>query len=341
MPDTLKLAGVRTPRFGPAAAGPLELVGHSPAITRVQELVRRAASLDVGVLLAAEAGADVDSVARELHACSRRAAGPFVAVDCGGADPWRLNHVLFGAPPSTPPPIAHDLEVVTRDSRLAAARGGTLFLGDVAELRSAVPIRLARVARDGEASIDGAPSAVDVRLVGGASPGVDTDVRANRLRADLFRRLAAVRIDLPPLRERHEDIPAIAERVLEEVLAARSLPPRTFTKAALALVAAVTWPGNLGELQSAIGRVVGESGGRDIQVEHVIPALHLERAPSRFAPAGSLREARLRFERDYISAVLQHHAWRMADAAETLGIQRPNLYRKARQLGIPVTRIAG
>ena len=76
------------------------------------------------------------------------------------------------------------------------------------------------------------------------------------------------------------------------------------------------------------------------QVEHVLPALHLQRAPARFAPTGNLREARLRFERDYISAVLQHHAWRMGDAAQTLGIQRPNLYRKARQLGIPVTRIS-
>jgi len=75
-----------------------------------------------------------------------------------------------------------------------------------------------------------------------------------------------------------------------------------------------------------------------IQVEHVLPALQLDRAPLPFAPAGTLREARLRFERDYIAAVLQHHGWRMADAAQTLGIQRPNLYRKARQLGIPLAR---
>ena len=98
--------------------------------------------------------------------------------------------------------------------------------------------------------------------------------------------------------------------------------------------------GNLVELRDAIVRVAAESGDSDIQVEHVLPALHLQRGPSRFAPSGNLREARLRFERDYIAAVLQHHAWRIADAAQTLGIQRPNLYRKARQLGIPVTRIS-
>jgi DNA-binding NtrC family response regulator len=340
MADPMTVAGPTFSRFGRPAPVALELVGHSPAITRVQELVRRAAPLDVGVLVAAEAGADVDSVARQLHASSRRATGSYVTVECAGADASHLNQLLFGAAPLTPVPAAADLEIVARESRIAAARGGTLFLRDVAELPAAVQIRLARVARDGEVSVDGAPSATDVRIIASASPGVDADVHANRLRPDLFRRLAAVRIDLPPLRDRQEDIPAIAERVLEELLAARSLPARAFTKAALALLAAVMWPGNLAELQSAIARVVGESGDRDVQVEHVLPALRLERVPARFAPTGSLREARLRFERDYISAVLQHHAWRIADAAHTLGIQRPNLYRKARQLGIPVTRIA-
>ena len=233
-----------------------------------------------------------------------------------------------------------DLESISRGSRIAAARGGTLFLQDVTELPAAVQARLARIARDGEVMVDGQPMATEVRLVASASPAVDAEVHTHRLRSDLFRRLAAVRIDLPPLRDRLEDLPAIAARVLEEVLAERGLKPRAFTQAALALVAAVTWPGNLSELQAAIGRAVGEPGDHDIQVEHLLPALHLQRTSARFVPTGNLREARLRFERDYISAVLQHHAWRMADAAQTLGIQRPNLYRKARQLGIPVTRVA-
>lgn len=346
MADTLLRAGARTAVFGrPASSfpGALELVGHSPAITRVQELVRRAAALDVGVLLTAERGADVDSVARELHGRSRRAAAPYVAVECDGADASRLGQLLFGtvSTGSTGAPIAPtpaDLEPIAGDSRMAAARGGTLFLQDVTELPAAIQVRLARIARDGEVSLDGEPVATEVRLVASASPSVDADVHAHRIRADLFRRLAAVRIDLPPLRDRQEDVPVIAARVLEEVLTNQGLKPRAFTQAALALVAAVTWPGNLGELQAAITRVAGEPGDHDIQVEHVLPALHLQRAPARFVPTGNLREARLRFERDYISAVLQHHAWRMADAAQTLGIQRPNLYRKARQLGIPVTR---
>jgi DNA-binding NtrC family response regulator len=342
MADTLMMPGARTTRFGrPTSA--LELAGPSPAITRVQELVRRAASLDVGVLLTAERGADVDSVARELHERSRRATAPFVVVECDGGDAPRLGQLLFGSlSPGSPGSalVPTDLEPVARDSRLAAARGGTLFLNDVTELPAAIQARLARIARDGEVLVDGQPAATDVRLIASASSAVDADVHAHRLRSDLFRRLAAVRIDLPPLRDRQEDVPVIAARVLEEVMTNRGLKPRAFTQAALALIAAVTWPGNLGELQAAIIRIAGDPGDHDIQVEQVLPALHLQRAPARFVPTGNLREARLRFERDYISAVLQHHAWRMSDAAETLGIQRPNLYRKARQLGIPVTRIS-
>src|SRR5262249_60726655 len=114
---------------------------------------------------------------------------------------------------------------------------------------------------------------------------------------------------------------------------------RTFTQAALALLAALGWPGNLAELREVVARALVECPRGAIQVEHVLPALELGRVQAPFTPIGSLREARLRFEREYVVAVLKHHGWRMAAAAQTLGIQRPNLYRKARQLGIPVARL--
>ena len=133
-------------------------------------------------------------------------------------------------------------------------------------------------------------------------------------------------------------VPALAVRLLEEACVAGGRPKATFSKAALALVGALTWPGNLAELRSVIQRIAADARGDVIQIEQLLPAMPLSRAAARFVPAGNLREARLRFERDYISSVLQHHEWRMADAARTLGIQRPNLYRKARQLGIPLTR---
>ena len=337
MPDTLSLADARL-RFARASAQPsaIELVGQSSAATRLQELVRRAAPMDAGVLITAESGVAVESIAQELHARGRRAGGPFVAVDCQASDAARVDHLLFGSPDA----VETDLEPVSADSRVAAARGGTLFLRDIAELPANAQAKLARVARDGEVRIDGVPVATAWRLVASAFPSIDSEVQSNRLRTDLYRRLAAVRIDLPSLRDRAEDVPAIAMRLLDEVCQAQGAALRTFTNAALALVGALAWPGNAGELRHVLERVVSESRDEMIQVEHLLPALRLDVRPPAFRPAPNLREARLRFERDYIAAVLQHHGWRMAEAAQTLGIQRPNLYRKARQLGIPLSRVS-
>jgi len=316
----------------------VELLGQSTATARLKEMVRRAAAIEGGTLLTGEPGVDLDAVAAHLHARSRNAAGSYITVDCDATDPTQVDQALFGVIDADAPP---DLESVSADSRIAAARGGTLFLRHVGELPAAVQARLARVARDGEVRVDGVPVATAWRLVASAQPTIDADVRAHRFRSDLFRRLSAVRIDLPPLRERPDDVSAIATRLVEESCLARGMAPMAFSPSALSLVASIPWPGNVAELRAALDRIVESNEDETIEIEQVLPALQLHRAAAApFVPAPSLREARLRFEREYIAAVLQHHGWRMADAAQTLGIQRPNLYRKARQLGIPLTRIS-
>jgi two-component system nitrogen regulation response regulator NtrX len=332
MADTLSLAGARSARLSRTPTGALELVGRSAILARLQEFVQRAAALDGGVLLVAERGTDVESIARELHLRGRPASAPFVGVECSADG---LDAALFGAR-SHP---ASDLESASSDSLLAAARGGTLFLRDVGELPAAVQARLARVARDGEVRIDGEPVATSLRLIASSPSGIDADMQEQRFRADLYRRLSASRIDVPALRDRPDDVPAMAARVIEDLCAQHGLAPRTFTPPALALLGALPWPGNVAELRDVVERIVSATDAETLHVEHLLPALPLERAPLPFVPAGTLREARVRFERDYIAAVLQHHGWRMADAATTLGIQRPNLYRKARQLGIPLARV--
>jgi DNA-binding NtrC family response regulator len=333
MPKTISFAAASAaPRESERA---LELVGQSAAACRLQELVKRTAHLETGVLLVAESGTETESIARELHARGRPATTSFVAVDCGAVDAHGLEHTIFGPPARL---ASSDLESVSSESSAVAARGGTLFLQDVVDLPAALQARLARVARDREVLIDGQIVPTEFRVVAAASPSIDSDVRENRFRADLYRRLAASRIDLPPLRARPEDIPALASRLLEDLSSPDGSLARSFAPASLALLAAVKWPGNLAELRDVIEGLMRTAPGEVIQLEHVLPALQLERGASPFVPAGSLRDARLKFERDYIAAVLQHHGWRMAEAAQALGIQRPNLYRKARQLGIPLTR---
>jgi DNA-binding NtrC family response regulator len=335
MPEALKHADVRLGHFGRPPSTAVELVGRSEKVIRVHELVRRAAILDGGVIITAERGTAVESIAREIHDGSRLAHEPWVAIECASHEPAALERALFG---KSPVDVPTDLESVAGDSVIAAARGGTLFLGDAVELPAAAQARLARIARDREVRMDRVPVAASIRIIASAPPTIDAEVHAHRFRADLYRRLAAVRIDVPPLRDRSEDVPAIASRLLADICSARGEAPRAFTQAALALIGALSWPGNLAELKTTIERLVSETRETIIQVEDVLPALDLQRARPPFTPVGSLRDARLRFEREYIAAVLQHHGWRMADAAATLGMQRPNLYRKARQLGIPVTR---
>jgi DNA-binding NtrC family response regulator len=319
---------------GPIPSLAVELVGPSAAAVRTRELVRRAAPLDGGVLLVAEPGIDTASIAREIHDRSRYAERPFCVLACSEGATSDLERRLFG----TRSDADRDRVAIAADSLLAEARGGTLYLQDALDLSAALQARLARVVRDGEIMTAGAVMPLGLRLVASAPPTVDEDVRANRFRSDLFRRLAVSRIDLPPLRERVDDIAALAERVLHDACRASGVPPRSFTQAAQALLAALAWPGNLGELRATIAGVVAGTDAAVLQIEHLLPVLRLERAAPAMTSAATLRDARQRFERDYIAQVLQRHGWRLAEAARALGIQRPNLYRKARQLGIPLTR---
>jgi DNA-binding NtrC family response regulator len=313
----------------------IELVGRSSLVGRLRETVRRSASLDGAILIVAERGCDVESIAREIHHRSRGGDAAWRSVECGEEDGPHLERILFGSVDGT---TASDVESISATSAIGSAAGGTLFLQDATELPAAVQARLARLIRDGEASVDGHVASTNFRVIASVSPSVDRDVRDHRFRADLHRRLSASRIEVPALRERPDDVPFVVSRLLEEAGdAGRS---RTLTQAALALLCALSWPGNVAELRGLIARVLRETQADAIQVEHVLPALQLDRPHATFVPAGSLREARQRFERDYIGAVLKHHGWRMAEAAQTLGIQRPNLYRKARQLGIPLARVA-
>ena len=318
------------------AKSAVELDGTSAAVIRVRQLIQQAAGTDTGVLITSQPGVLIDEIVDTLHACGPRAAQSAFLVECHARDAATIDRLLFGAPAASP---AGDLETVSADSIVSKARTATLWLRDVTELPAAVQAKLARLARDGEFYVDGDRVALTWRLVASAPVSIDADVYARRFRSDLYRRLSAIRIDLPSLGDRPEDIPAITQRLLADLCDARDGASRSLTRAALALVAALPWPGNAAELRDALQRVIAHSNGNAvIQIEDLLAAVNLRQRPAVFTPDASLRDARERFERDYISAVLRHHGGRMSDAAQTLGIQRPNLYRKARQLGIRVSR---
>lgn len=309
------------------ATRPYELLGTSPAVADAVAQVGRAAADDRGVLVTAEPGLDAEAIARALHQRSGRRAHPFVVVACEGAAVTALEKQLIGGPQ----PKAGDLETIAQTSALFRAAGGTLFLSGVTEMAAPLQRRLARILRDGEVRVvrRQSPMALDVRVIAAVEDRLDAG-----LRDELVRRLPLT-IEVPALRQRREDVHTIAEAML----AARR-DRRGFTPAALTVLAALPWRRNTAELAGLIDRLTAsDSSAHPIRQEDVLAEVQLDRAPAR--PAGSLRDARRQFEREFIASVLRDHSWQMRDAARALGIERANLYRKARQLGIPLRRETG
>jgi two-component system nitrogen regulation response regulator NtrX len=292
-----------------------------------------------GVLIRGEEGTGRQVTARAIHTLQQPSSdGAFVAVDCAACDGGELDAELFG--PSGR--AGHGdgskgLERVSRQGRLFHARGGTMYLQNVVEAPTRVQGRLARLLRDREAIVieTGETTSFDVRPMAGVDPGFETAVQDGRVREDLFRRLSVVRIDMPPLRKRREDIPALANYFLREICAGLHVPPKTLSRSALTLLSALPWRGNAAELRRLLDSIVtGMQGGRGIALEDVLAHVRLDGGAPLFSTGGTLKQARSRFEKEYIATVLEQHRGRISEAARTLGIQRTNLYRKMRSLKV-------
>lgn len=316
-----------------------DLYGHSTAMRDVMALIARAAGMRAGVLIRGEEGTGRQVAARAIHTQQQPGDGAFVAVDCAACDGEELDAELFG-------PAARNgdgangskgLERVSRQGRLHHARGGTIYLQNVAEAPTRVQARLARLLRDREAVIAETGEAVgfDVRPMAGVDPAVETAVQDGQIREDLFRRLSVIRIEMPSLRNRREDIPALANYFLREICAGLQVPPKTLSRPALSLLSALPWRGNAAELRRLLDSVVtGIEGERGVALEDVLAHVRLDGGVGLFSSGGTLKQARSRFEKEYIANVLEQHRGRISEAARTLGIQRTNLYRKMRSLKV-------
>ena len=315
------------------------LYAHSQPMREVSTLVARAATMRAGVLIRGETGTGRTVVGRAIHSAQAGSSGPFLLVDCGEFDADAIDAELFGkaAAASASEPFARGLERVSRTGRLYKVNHGTLYLHNIAEAPSRVQARLARVLRDREATLveTGEPLALDVRPIAAVDLSFDVAVKEGRVRDDLLRRLSVIRIEVPPLRNRREDIPALANYFLRDICAGLRVPPKTLSRPALSVLSALPWRGNAGELRSLLETVVSAAeGGRGIGLEDVLAHVRLDGGAVVFPTNGTLRQARARFERDYIASVLEQHHGRISEAAKALGIQRTNLYRKMRSLRI-------
>lgn len=321
-------------------SGSHELYRQSPSMHEVTALIAQAATQRAGVIVRGEEGTGRQVAARAIHesqTSSRQ--GAFVPIDCAAYDAGQLDAELFGAAARSPrgDEAVHELERVSRHSRIYEAREGTLYLQHVAEAPARVQARLARVLRDREVVLveTGEATSLDVRPMAGVDPAFDRAVEEARVREDLYHRLSPIRIDMPPLRNRREDIPALANSLLRGICARAGVPSKTMSRSALALLAALPWRGNASELRTLLDNVVARPvGGPGVGLEDVLAHVRLDGGSVVFATAGTLRQARARFERDYIAAALERHRGRISDAAKSLGIQRTNLYKKMRALRV-------
>jgi Nif-specific regulatory protein len=319
-----------------------EIIGMGPAMAHVFGLMESAAASSIVVLIEGETGTGKELVARGIHGASDRAQGPFLAVNCAAVPEALLESHLFG----------HRRGAFTgamRDQRgmFEAASGGTIFLDEVSEMPTAMQAKLLRVLQENEITPigDTHPRKVDVRVISATNRELHAAVEQGRFRNDLYYRLAAFPIRLPPLREHQEDIPLLASRFLQSAAARYAKQVREIHPAALDRLTRFEWPGNVRELQNEMERaVVLAQDGDSIRIEHLSPkivgeASTVEASALCFPREGDpypvpLRDARTAFEARHIASVLEQNARNVSHTARALGVSRVMLQKKMKHYGL-------
>jgi DNA-binding NtrC family response regulator len=305
---------------------------------RVLDDVSQAARSRANVIISGEPGTGHELVAREVHRRSPSPGGPFVKVVYDPAAPDTFEFDLFGynSTESADRPERRAVERIGRGGYLHTALGGTLFFANLPAIPPRIQIRLARLFRSGEAVLLQAKKRikVTVRAIAAVEQGYEEAVRDGRLHEELFHLISGSRIELPPLRRRSEDIPALAAFLLSESCRGAGLPSKQLSSAAQQLLSALPWHGNAVELRRLLGELAHRTRTDVIDLTDVLATVQIDGRTKQFARGGTLREARARFEREYIVAVVEQHHGRIPDAAKTLGVQRPNLYRKLRRMNV-------
>jgi transcriptional regulator with GAF, ATPase, and Fis domain len=321
--DRLTDALARTGAAAPAAEG--GIVGRARSLRAALDVARRVAPSALPVLIEGESGTGKELFARYLHDRSERAAGPFVAINCGALPESLVESELFGHVRGAFTGALRDHPGVFR-----AAHGGTLLLDEIGELPARVQTRLLRVLQEHEVRAVGGGAAipVDVRVVAATNRDLEQEVEAGRFRRDLYFRLVGVKLRLPPLRERREDIPALAEAALVRIAKEPGMRRLGLGRDALAGLVAHAWPGNVRELEQALRRAVAIADGDELRAFH-------------FELGGARGETARRASHEALDRGLVERALRAADgnrttAARALGVSRVTLHRCIARLGLDV-----
>lgn len=317
---------LRAPR-GAASAIP-DLIGNSPAIEKVRQAVLKAAASPFPVLIEGESGAGKELVARAVHAASLRRSKRFCALNCAALSDELVEAELFGHTRG-----AFTGAIAERLGLFEESQGGTLFLDEVAELSARVQAKLLRTLQEGEVRRVGESTTrkVDARIVAATNRPLGGEVTAGHFRNDLRYRLDVLRITLPPLRERVDDIPPLVRHIWA-TLSERTRSRAVLSPSALSLLGAYDWPGNVRELQNVLASVMVSAPQRGVIGPHALPG-HISRAAA-VASRATLAEARREFEARFVRAALARSGGRAVSAARELGVSRQGLRKLTMRLGL-------
>ena len=317
-----------------------DMVGKSPVMRSLFEMIRRLSASDVSVLVTGESGTGKELVAKSLHFNSLRKGRPFVPLNCATIPDTLLDSELFGHKRGAFTDARAD-----RAGLFVEADGGTLFLDEIAELSPSLQAKLLRAIQEGEIRPLGASRAerVDVRVIAATNKDLESRLKTGAFREDLYYRLNVVHIHLPPLRERADDLLALSDHFLSAAAARSGKEVRGLHESAKKALLAHPWPGNVRELENTIERAVALCEGGIIRLED-LPSAVRERRPGepdtlQTALARGLTLAEL--EREYIQRVLTAEGGNKTRAAQRLGLDRKTLYRKLEEYAAAEGALAG
>ncbi len=312
-----------------------ELVSHNPVMQQLFEVLPAIAASPSTVLIQGETGTGKELMARTLHGLSPRAQGPFVAVNCGALPDTLLDSELFGYKAG-----AFTGAVKDKPGRFALAKGGTLFLDEIGEVSLALQVRLLRVLQERVYEPLGSTRSekADVRVIVASNHDLLERCRAGAFREDLYYRVNVVRVEMPPLRRRQEDIPLLAEQFITRFNRLQNKHVGGITPEALSLLMAHDWPGNVRELENVIERAFILCGTRRIDLSHLPDSLTGTGASHAVTDGTGLRKAREALDAQAIRAALARTGGNRLAAARALGVHKTTLFRKIRTLGIELPR---
>ncbi len=315
-------------RVAKDAEGPLGIVAQSQAMRTVVDLASRIAKVDSTVLITGESGSGKERIARLVHEESTRAAGPFIAVNCGAITETLLESELFGHSRGAFTGASHD-----RAGLFEAANGGTLLLDEVGEVSPAMQVKLLRALQEREIRRVGENRSrkVDVRIVAATNRDLAQAVADGAFRQDLYYRLKVVELHVPPLRERRDDILPLARVLLAEATVRMKRKVGGLAPAAADQILRYPWPGNVRELENVMERAVALAHGTRVELED-LPEEVRQASPSPVATDGDVRPLH-EIEREYILAALQRNTGNQTRTAKQLGIGSATLYRKLKAYG--------